>query len=130
MTSTPEEMFAHRLREQRKSAKLTQAGLARLLSDLLGTTVNSTAVTKIEKGDRTVRLDEAVAAAQALGVPLATLVSEQTPESARLDELRKELAIQESRAHEAETEFKQAQFAIAQTQQAIDEYATVTQSEG
>lgn len=42
----------------------------------LGSNVDSTAITRIEQQTRAVRLDEAVAAAEALRVPLITLVSD------------------------------------------------------
>lgn len=46
------------------------------MAALLGTNVDSTAITRIEQQTRAVRLDEAVTAAEALGVPLITLVSD------------------------------------------------------
>lgn len=46
------------------------------MAALLGTKVDSTAITRIEQQTRAVRLDEAVTAALALGVPLITLVSD------------------------------------------------------
>lgn len=46
------------------------------MAALLGANVDSTAITRIEQQTRAVRLDEAVTAAEALGVPLITLVSD------------------------------------------------------
>lgn len=46
------------------------------MAALLGSNVDTTAITRIEQQTRAVRLDEAVTAAEALGVPLITLVSD------------------------------------------------------
>ena len=46
------------------------------MARLLGTNVDTTRITRIEQQIRAVRLDEAVTAAEALGVPLITLVSD------------------------------------------------------
>ena len=53
---------------------MTQAELAEQVAVLLGTSLDSTAVTRIEKGERAVRLDEAVYIAQVLGIPLMELI--------------------------------------------------------
>lgn len=120
MPETPKAMFARRLREQRRAACLSQTELARLMSERLGTSVDGTAITRIEKKDRTVRLEEAVAAAQALGVPLAALVSDEEPEVARLRELREALRREQSRADAAMAEHQQAQAAMVAIEQEIE----------
>lgn len=121
MHPTPEGQFAVRMRECRLAAKMSQAELARRLSELMDVHVVATAITKIESGARTVRLDEAVYAAQVLGVPLTALVSEKDPREARLDELRRDVARQEERASGAEWEIGQAQSAIAHLKKEIAE---------
>lgn len=75
MNELPSDVFARRLRQERKRASISQAELARRIAQFLGTAVDPSAVTRIEQQTRAVRLDEAVAAAAALGVPLTALIS-------------------------------------------------------
>ncbi len=70
------------------------------MAALLGTNVDSTAITRIEQQTRAVRLDEAVTAAEALGVPLITLVSDNY-----------------ARENEAEIQKQLAELAIAEQEQ-------------
>ncbi|MGW5927725.1 helix-turn-helix domain-containing protein [Streptomyces anulatus] len=76
MNPLPGDLFAHRLRQERDRLGISQAELARRMAALLGANVDSTAITRIEQKTRAVRLDEAVTAAVALGVPLVALVSD------------------------------------------------------
>ncbi|MFF8914174.1 helix-turn-helix domain-containing protein [Streptomyces sp. NPDC015032] len=76
MNPLPGDLFARRLRQERERLGISQAELARRMAALLGSNVDSTAITRIEQQTRAVRLDEAVTAAEALGVPLITLVSD------------------------------------------------------
>lgn len=73
---TPSDVFAARLRTVREQLGVSQVELAKRISALQGTELQSTAVTRIEQQTRAVRLEEAVYAAQALGVPLMLLVTE------------------------------------------------------
>lgn len=68
--------FARRLRENREAAGLSQTELARRLTDRLGTAVPSTAVTKMENDTRSVKIDEAVAIAEVLRVPLLRMLGD------------------------------------------------------
>lgn len=79
MTSVPSNIFARRLREERENAGLTQADLAGLVTEGLGSRVDPSAITRIEKLARTVKLDEAYAAAEVLGLPLTALLVEGDP---------------------------------------------------
>ncbi|KOT59659.1 Fis family transcriptional regulator, partial [Streptomyces rimosus subsp. rimosus] len=72
----PGDLFVRRLRQERERLGISQAELARRMAALLGVNVDATAITRMEQQTRAVRLDEAVAAAEALGVPLITLVSD------------------------------------------------------
>ncbi|PZT84956.1 MAG: XRE family transcriptional regulator [Gordonia sp. (in: high G+C Gram-positive bacteria)] len=76
MNPLPGDLFARRLRQERERLGVTQGALARQMADLLGSNVDSTAITRIEQQTRAVRLDEAVCAAQALGVPLIALLTD------------------------------------------------------
>lgn len=75
-TEMPSDLFAMRLRQERERAEVSQTELARRISAILGATIDPSAVNRIEQRTRTVRLDEAVAAARALDVPLAMLLVE------------------------------------------------------
>ncbi|QXV62911.1 helix-turn-helix domain-containing protein [Amycolatopsis sp. TNS106] len=76
MNPLPGDLFARNLRRERERLGLSQAEVARRSSEILGSNLDPTAVTRVEQGTRTVRLDEAVAIAQALDVPLPLLYSE------------------------------------------------------
>lgn len=100
------DLFARRLRQERVRLGISQAELARRMAGLLGENVESTRITRIEQGTRAVRLDEAVAAAESLGVPLIALLSEDAAREneAQIQERLAELAaaerLQEKQRHE------------------------------
>lgn len=121
MPETIKALFSRRLRQERVAAGMSQADLARRISENLGTAIDGSAITRIENQGRSVKLEEAVAAAQALGVPLAVLVSGKSPTEARVDELRRGLELQQNRAAAAEAEFRQAQAAMVVIEQEIDQ---------
>jgi transcriptional regulator with XRE-family HTH domain len=73
----PSDTFARNLRQERERQGMSQAQLAAKIAEILGVNVDPSAVTRIEKQERAVRLDEAVAAAQALDMPLAALITEE-----------------------------------------------------
>lgn len=60
MQETPEQAFSERLRQYREASGISQAALAKQVG------LDPTAITKIEKGNRSIRLDEAVAITDAL----------------------------------------------------------------
>lgn len=120
---TPEERFAERLLPLRKRQGLSQARLADRLSALLGDKVSATAITKIEAGNRAVRLNEAVAAAHVLGVPLAELVAEDE-QGLRLIELRRERDWYASQMEEAMRMHAEAQHHFIGVRDAIEELET------
>lgn len=76
MNPLPSDLFARRLRAERERAEMSQAALARLLAKRLGTKLDPSAITRIEQQTRAVRLDEAVAVAEALDLPLVMLLTE------------------------------------------------------
>lgn len=65
------------MRHLREHAGMSQRQMARELSRL-GVAIDSTAITRIESGKRSVRIDEAWAIAAVLRVQVQDLVSEQT----------------------------------------------------
>ncbi len=121
--STPSAVFGRRLREERERARLTQAELGQRMAEIMTVKVDPSAVSRIEgaSAGRVLKFDEAVAAAQALDVPLASLVSDEPPETARLRELREALQRERNRADAAEAEFQQAQLAVAHIEQEIQQ---------
>lgn len=104
MNSTPSDVFAQRLRQERMRAGLSQTQLATRVSSALGVTVYGTAVTRMEKGERVVKLDEAVAIAGVLGVDLTALLVSTSEIERVLQEQRAALASAQSRFEEARDE--------------------------
>lgn len=90
MTTLPSDLFAHRLRTERERIEISQAELARRVATILGTKVDPSAITRIEQQTRAVRLDEAVAVAEALDLPLIMLLNED-PAGANADRVRQYL---------------------------------------
>lgn len=113
--------FARRLRNERGLAGLSQADLADLLTDLLGVKVHATAITKIEKREREVRITEAVAAAEALRLPLAALLRDEDAIGEQIGELRRELGLAEWRVDQASTALQQAQESVTIIRRRITE---------
>ena len=70
----PSEVFAVRLRETRKARNLTQAELAFKIEST-GTPMSKAALLRIERGERGLSLDEALALAMALNAVPAYLLS-------------------------------------------------------
>ncbi|MGI8306941.1 helix-turn-helix domain-containing protein [Saccharopolyspora hattusasensis] len=95
MNPLPGDLFARRLRQERERLNISQAELARRIAVILGTNVDPSAVTRIEQQTRAVRLDEAVAAAEALDIPLPLLLSDDpaAENEARLQQYLAELAL-------------------------------------
>lgn len=119
MPETSQTVFARRLRQERIAKGIAQSELARRMSARLGSAIDGSAITRVEKGERSVKLEEAVAAADILAVPLASLVTDKSPEEARIDELHRELGLQQERSDAAEAEFRQAQAAMAAIEQEL-----------
>lgn len=80
MNTLPSDIFARRLRAERERQSLSQVELARRMATILGANVDPTAITRIEQQTRAVRLDEAVAMATILEVPLTSLVVDNNAE--------------------------------------------------
>ncbi|MFK0244589.1 helix-turn-helix domain-containing protein [Amycolatopsis azurea] len=114
MNPLPGDLFARNLRRERERLGITQAELARRSSKILGANLDPTAVTRIEQGTRAVRLDEAVALAQVLGVPLPLLYSEApvSETEAVLARCRVELAAAQSRWEQSRLEVQRLMLAI------------------
>lgn len=120
MGTTTAITFARRLREERERAGLSQAAMAERLSEALGSAVDASTVTRMEKNQRSVKIDEAVAMASVLGVELADLVSEEGAAAARRRELGRELERQQGRAEDALREHQQATQAMIDLERQIE----------
>lgn len=95
MSTTAAETFARRLKQERERLGLSQADLALRLSELLGSTVYPTAITKIERLARSVKLEEAVAIAEVLGTPLAVLLVDRDALADEIATAREDLLVAE-----------------------------------
>ncbi len=76
MNPLPGDLFARRLRQERERKGISQAEVARRMAAILGSNVDPSMVTRIEQQTRAIRLDEAVAAARALDIPLTELLDD------------------------------------------------------
>lgn len=72
-TQSAETVFAQRMREQRTTVGISQAQLAQRLRER-GVRLDQSALARIESGDRSVRLGEAVAVADALSATVSGLL--------------------------------------------------------
>lgn len=89
---SPSAVFARRMREARERADMSQVVLARGITLRLGVTVDQTTVARMERGERGIRLDEAVAIADVLNVPLARLLGDSdSQQAAEIQQLRFDL---------------------------------------
>jgi transcriptional regulator with XRE-family HTH domain len=80
MSTLPSDTFARRLRIERERQGMSQAKLARGMAEVLGTNFDPSAVTRIEQQTRAIQLDEAVAMAAVLDVPLGALLIDHSAE--------------------------------------------------
>lgn len=104
----PTEIFARRMLEERHRVGLTQATLAEKVTDQVGRTVDPSAIARAEKHQRAVRLDEAVAIAEILGVELESLLRDRDGVDDELDELQRDLELAEYQMTQARHEAEQA----------------------
>lgn len=115
------ETFARRLTEERQRAGLSQAALAARITDIIGRSIDPSAVARAEKHERAIRLDEAVAIADVLQVPLTALLRDRDAMDGEMDELRRDLSLYQWRLGQAEQEAQQVQDSISATRRRIAE---------
>lgn len=115
------ETFARRLTEERQRAGLSQAALAARITDLIGRSMDPSAVARAEKHERAIRLDEAVAIADVLQMPLASLLRDKDAIDEEIDELRRDLSLHRWQLSQAEEEAQQAQDSMSATRRRIAE---------
>lgn len=102
------ETFARRARQERLHAGLSQSALADLVTEAIGRAVDHSAIAKIEKHQRRVSLDEALAITEALDVPLDFLLRDRDAVDEEIGELRQALAQEEYNAAQARDEAERA----------------------
>ncbi|XVX21484.1 helix-turn-helix domain-containing protein [Actinomycetota bacterium] len=129
MADSIEALYRRRLREERRAAGLTQAEFAELLSARLGVHLDATTVTRMETGPRGVRLDEAVAAAEALRLPLAALLRDEDSIGEQIGELQRELSVDEWRVSQLSAELQQARHSVTGTRRRIAELEAARRSQ-
>ena len=113
MSATVSQVFAQRLREERARAGLTQSELATRISDVLGTVVYGSGITRVEKGERAVKLEEAVAMAQVLGVELSSMLVGSSELERVLAEHRAALIAAQARFEEVRAEMARLSIFVA-----------------
>lgn len=87
-------VFARRLRQERQRRGLSQADLATQLTDFMGMPIDTSAISRIESEDRSIRLEEATACAAVLHLPVTALLVDDPAVDLRraMNELFDELA--------------------------------------
>ena len=121
MQNTPGARFARRLREERERAGLSQADLAGRLSDVLNDAIYHSAVARMESGKRSVKIDEAIAIADVLGVRLAELLEDRDTVDDRIDELQIQLVQYREAVTGYEEQLHRARSSVSAVEQEIAE---------
>lgn len=111
--------FIRRMRQERVAAGLTQAELAARVSRRAGHTVHTSIYTRMEQGARAIRLSEAVAIAEELGVSLSSLLYSRDAVDDELAQLRQDLAAARWRADQIEEELDGARVTVRGIEQRI-----------
>lgn len=117
--------FARRMREERQRAGLSQAALAERVTALLNYKVDSSSVTRVEKGERSVRLTEAIAIAEALSNPLSALLRDRAAIDEEIGVLECDLSEELHRASLAEEALEMARSAARAIERRIAELETI-----
>jgi transcriptional regulator with XRE-family HTH domain len=106
-TERPEQVFARRMRELR--GQMSQSQLAVTLNLAHGIKLDATAITRIEKGSRTLRLDEAVAIAAVLDQTVDEMLRPVLPPKEQIQEAEAKIDPARWRAARAVAEYEVAQ---------------------
>lgn len=119
-TSNVEASFGALVRERRNLLSLTQEDLRRRLLDGYGIDLSKTAMSRLEQGERPIRLNEVFALARILGIDLSTY-GRKDPVGPQFQELSAELEEATMRLDAIEREISIASMQVAQHQAALDE---------
>lgn len=87
---TPEQQFGARLRELREHYDLTQAALAKRLDDR-GVKLDPSAIARLEKGLRSIRLNEAVTIASVMQMNVDELLRPALPPDEQVAQAKKQI---------------------------------------
>lgn len=107
-TEPTEATFSRRMREAREAQGATQSAVATALAMMHGIKLDSTAITRMESGQRAIRLGEAVAIAAVLGMTVDELLRPVLSPDEQLRQAARQLETSEWRAAEARAEFTAA----------------------
>lgn len=109
---TPEETFARRMRQLRDTEGIAQTVLAERLEHR-GIKLDGTAITRMERGTRTIRLNEAVAVAAALDVSVDEMLHPAPSPDEQLEQARQHAEHAEWAAMLAVAEYDAARARLA-----------------
>jgi transcriptional regulator with XRE-family HTH domain len=113
------------MREERGRLGFSQATLAERVTALLDYKVDGSSVTRIEKGERSVRLAEALAIAEALRIPLAALLRDRAAIDDEIGELERDLSEELHRASLAEEALQRARTSARAIERRIAELEAI-----
>ncbi|MET7705454.1 helix-turn-helix transcriptional regulator [Micromonospora sp. NPDC005413] len=99
-TSTAEQRFGGQVREARELRGWSQEALARHLRESAGLELHQTAIARLERGERAIRLNEVAALAQVLGLRLDQYAGGKPPLTAEEYE-QAQVLLEETRRQEA-----------------------------
>jgi transcriptional regulator with XRE-family HTH domain len=115
----PELTFARRVRELREALGLSQIQLATTLT-LKGVKIDPTSITRLEKGTRGVRLDEAVAIAEVLDRTVDEMLRPVLPPGEQVVQAEKQAEQARWRAASAVAEMQVAQARLERLRENLD----------
>jgi transcriptional regulator with XRE-family HTH domain len=116
----PELTFARRMRELRESLGMPQTHVATTLKLIHGIKIDPTAITRIERGTRTLRLDEAVAIASVLDHTVDEMLRPALPPEEQLLQAEQEIEPARWRAARAVAEYEVSQRRLERLRVALD----------
>lgn len=111
--NTPEGSFGRRVREEREARHWTQDGLASLLRQGTPLRLDPTAVTRLERGTRAIRLNEAVYLAQMFGLLVTDMLGPAVPLDAAIERAEAQIDQERARVRQAESSLKAAKDNLA-----------------
>ena len=115
----PESTFARRMRELREAAGMPQSHIANVLAMSHGIKVDPTAITRIERGTRTIRLDEAVAIASVFDHTVDEILRPALSPEEQLLQAEQEIEAAQRRVERAVAEFEALQRRLEQLRTAL-----------
>lgn len=117
---TPEQQFGARIRKLRDEYETTQALLAQMVEDH-GVKLDPSAIARLEKGERSIRLNEAVAFASSFRMTVDELLRPALPPDEQVREAEKHLQRAKWRALSALVEHESAEERLKRLRERIAE---------